>query len=686
MSFRELNLKVSYDSDSDDILNEFYIPVLSKAIKYNRLAGFFTSSALAVAAKGIAEFIQNNGKMKLIVGAKLQKADVQAIIDGKENAENVLSESMLKSLEAIENEIIQDHVKALAWLVARKDLEIKVGVLFDASGQPIDFETASKAGIFHQKIGILEDSNGNFLSFSGSINETAAAWMENVEEFKVFRSWIDGELAHLQADNKKFERYWYGQTERFKIFDIPVAVKQKLIDLAPTDIRSLKKIRCNSKPQLRNYQKDAISSWLANCGKGILEMATATGKTFTALGCLAKLLEKDPKLFVVITCPFIHLTRQWKENLVAFNIPEIVEAFSGSSTWVNVLANKSFDYNNGCIKNLVVLTTHDTFSSAKFVNHINSIPGKKMLIADEVHGLGAPERQKGLIETYNYRLGLSATPSRWFDEEGTQTLMSYFDKVVYQFPLEKAIECGFLTRYEYYPVFVELDAEELERYRKITKKIVIQIQQEKNQTKKNELANLFCILRQRIITNASEKYQALCRVLDAISDINHCLIYCSPQQITEVQNILNKRGIIQHKFTCEESLNERAALLDSFDKGNYRVLVAMKCLDEGVDVPSTRIAILMASSTNPREFIQRRGRILRLYPGKSASTIYDIVVVPSISEKIEPEFFELEAKIMSKEINRYIEFAHSAINAGSAYALIAPVASKYHLILEGVKN
>ena len=685
MSFRDLNLQVSYDSDSDDILNEFYIPVLSKAIKYNRLAGFFTSSALAVAAKGIAELIQNNGKMKIIVGAKLQKADVQAILDGKESSEKVLMESMLKDLEVIENELTQDHVKALAWLVARKDLEIKVAVLFDASGQPVDFETASRAGIFHQKIGILEDSQGNFLSFSGSINETGAAWTDNVEEFKVFRSWADGELPHLQSDSKKFDRYWYGQTARLKIFEIPEAVKQKLIDLAPADIMALKKINLNSTPQLRDYQKDAIKAWFENSANGILEMATATGKTFTALGCLTKLLEKEHKLLVVITVPFIHLTRQWKENLAVFNIKDTVEAFSDSSVWANVLANKVFDYNNNCLDRLVIITTHDTFSSPKFLNQISSISGKKLLIADEVHGLGSPERQRGLLEIYDYRLGLSATPSRWFDEEGTQTLMSYFDKTVYQFSLEKAIDCGFLTKYEYYPLFVELDAEELERYRKITKKIVIQLQQEKNRAKRNELANLFCILRQRIIINASEKYRALNQILNGLADLNHCLIYCSPQQIADVQNILNQRGIIQHKFTCEENLNDRTALLESFDKGNYRVLVAMKCLDEGVDVPSTKTAILMASSTNPREFIQRRGRILRLYPGKKVSTIYDIVVVPEISEHSDPDFFEMEASIMSKEIRRYIEFAHSAINSGSAYAQLAPIATKYHITLETEK-
>ena len=319
MSFKDLGLQVSYDSDCDDILKKFYIPVLSKAIRYHRLAGFFSSSALAVAAKGIAEFIQNEGKMKIIVGAKLQKNDVEAIIDAKESAEKVLAETMLKDLTQIEDEITADHVKALAWLIARKDLEIKVAVLFDLNGQPMDFESASKAGLFHQKIGILEDHSGNFLSFSGSINETATAWKVNVEEFKVFRSWVEGELPHLESDNKKFEKYWYGQTERLRIFEIPEAVKNRFVEIAPTDPTALKTLYQSSTPKLRDYQKEAINLWLKNSGRGILEMATATGKTFTALGCLEKVLEKEQRLTVVITCPFIHLTRQWKDNSVSFS-------------------------------------------------------------------------------------------------------------------------------------------------------------------------------------------------------------------------------------------------------------------------------------------------------------------------------------------------------------------------------
>ena len=310
MSFQELELKSDYDSEEDDILNDFYIPVLARSKRYYRLAGFFSSSALAVAAKGIAPFIQNGGIMRLIVGATLQKSDVEAIKLGHEDPEKILSETMIRSLNDIYEELIRDHVRALAWLVARNQLEIKVAIVVDGAGYPLDYNTAMKTGIFHQKVGILEDSEGNVISFSGSINETATSWENNIEEFKVFRSWIDGEKDHLIADKSKFEKYWYGKTKRVKVIDIPSAVREHLIRMAPDDI------------------------------KGIFEMATGTGKTYTAIGCILELIKTEKRLFVVIACPFKHLIRQWKDNLMKFGLSGH-EVYGSVTGWEDKLANLS---------------------------------------------------------------------------------------------------------------------------------------------------------------------------------------------------------------------------------------------------------------------------------------------------------------------------------------------------------
>ncbi|MEM2145923.1 MAG: DEAD/DEAH box helicase family protein [Candidatus Jordarchaeaceae archaeon] len=681
MSFQELELKSDYDSEDDDVLNDFYIPVLSRSKRYDRLAGFFSSSVLAAAAKGIAPFIQNGGAMRLIVGATLQKSDVDAIKLGHENPEKILAEMMLKHFEDIYEELIKDHVRALAWLVARNQLEIRVAMVVDDAGFPLDQDTALKTGIFHQKVGILEDNEGNTISFSGSINESATSWESNIEEFKVFRSWIDGERDHLIADKAKFEKYWFGKTRRVKIMDVPSAVRERLIRIAPNNIGELKLERFYRKPILREYQIRAISLWMENGKKGIFEMATGTGKTYTAIGCIMELLEDEKRLFVVIACPFTHLIKQWKDNLVKFGLSGY-EIFGAFVSWENRLANVIFDFNSGIYDIIVVITTHDTFANDKFIRLIEKVKSNCFLIVDEVHGVGSIERRKGLLDNYHFRLGLSATPIRWLDEEGTSLIFNFFDKVVFNLPLHQAIEKGFLCKYEYRPFLVELTYDELEEYRKLTKKISIEYARAKDDKEKKEIFKLYCILRHRVIVNASMKYTVLNKILDELKDIKHCLIYCSPQQIDIVQEILNKRGIIQHKFTAEEDTKERKVLLDSFAKGVYRVLVAMKCLDEGVDVPSTRIAVMMASSTNPREFIQRRGRVLRPFSGKEKAIIYDIIVVPDLSGRIDPALFDLEAKILQSEIRRYTEFANAAINCGEAYLRILDLASKYHIILE----
>lgn len=674
-----MELKPAYDSESDDILNEFYIPVLSAAKTYHRLAGYFSSSALAVAARGISAFVRNGGDMRLIVGAKMQPSDIEAIRQGKEDAEGILSKQMLGALDDIEDAIIRDHVRALAWLVANKHLDIKVALVVDSSGRPMNYDAALRYGIFHQKVGILEDADGNTISFSGSVNETASAWEGNIEEFKVFRSWVEGEIQHLESDTGKFERYWYGNTSRLKIYDVPDAVRQKLVELAPDDIRSLRIDILDPNRVLRDYQQEAISRWLENSSRGIFEMATATGKTYAAIGCLLELKKRESSLAVVVTCPFTHLIEQWKRNLESFGIG-CLEAFAGADRWEDKLANAVFDYNNRALDTLVVVTTHDTFSGQRFMQIMKSVTGKTVLIADEVHGLGSPERRYGLMDAYLFRLGLSATPTRWFDEEGTAVIMGFFDKVVFEFGLQDAINRGFLCPYEYQPRLVELTSDELEEYRELTKKIASEYTKVKDRSEQTKLFELYCILRHRITINALEKYTALESVLGELRQPKHCLIYCSPQQIDRVQEMLNRRNIVQHKFTAEEDAKDRKRLLTMFAEGHYKVLVAMKCLDEGVDVPSTRVAIIMASSTNPREFIQRRGRILRMAQHKDRALIYDFVTVPPAVE--DPTLGQLESKILRSELQRYMEFARSATNGALAYAQIAEVASRYHIVLE----
>lgn len=693
MNFKKLKIKPAYDSREDDVVNSFYIPVLSHAKEYYRLCGFFSSSSLAVAAKGISKLIKNNGKMRIVASPKLSKEDIKAIVEGHKQIEKVIEERLLTELSDFENEIVKDHVRALAWMVAHKKLEIKVAVTKSSEGVPLDHQVLDKRGIFHQKVGILKDSEGNMLSFSGSINETATGWLENIEEFKVFRDWMDGEISYLSNDVEKFKKYWLGEGKRTETISIPLAVEKKLIQIAPPNISELKLVENFQKRvpifeapklMLRDYQQKAMQSWLSNDYKGILEMATGTGKTYVGIKCIEDLFKKRGKLAVIVTVPTIHLINQWKRKLEEFGYRG-VKIFGSFSQWEKRMMTEIDDFKLGYLPLSILITTHDTFCSQNFVDAVSSLENEEvLLLADEVHGIGAPQRSTGLLETYKCRLGLSATPERWFDETGTKILENFFGEVVFRYPIKDAIRDGWLSPYEYYPIFIELEDDEFNKYVKATKKIARLYHSLKDDKKKEEIITNFLISRRNILKNAGRKLGEFEKLVSQISEegeFHHCLVYCSsdsPRQIRNAQEILNRLGVLQHKFTAMESAQEREKILQLFKSKKYQTLVAMKCLDEGVDIPSTRIAIILSSTTNPREFIQRRGRILRRVIGKKA-IVYDFIVVPTLYPDPTSEYYELERKIFKQELRRYLEFASASLNSGFAYEKINSLREKFNL-------
>jgi len=679
MNFKELNLKPVYYFDECNLLFDFYIPLLSKSIKYDRIAGYFCSNSLAIAAKGISDLIKNGGRIRLIANVVISLQDQDAIKKALAKKE----EEILIEIDNLEDQLQKNHIRMLGWLIKQNLLEIKIVVVNNSNG------------IEHEKIGIVYDCECNKVSFSGSENETFNGWLNNNEQFHVFCSWIEGDLNHLNPDIDHFEKLWNNLGNKVKTYKISEAFSKGLIERAPKSdkdfqivdqqiTRELENRYKNNvikkeEPKLRDYQLKAIKNWEENNYGGIFEMATGTGKTFTALGCLKNLINKNNKLLTVISCPYQHLIIQWEKSIKKFTFNyKIVIADSTNSKWKKQLTNFLYDLNNGVISNLIVITTHETFGNSDFVKIILESKFNKFLIVDEVHGIGSDHRCEGLIENYNYRLGLSATPDRWFDEEGTKIIRSFFGKTVYEFSLKDAIntidpETGktYLVKYDYKPIFVELNNDEIDEYEKQTSKIVKSLNFSKNTKEKEELLKLLLIKRQKIIINAINKLNAFNEIISSFNQIKHCLVYCSPEQISEVQKIINEHEIIQHKFTHRENtksekdfeyLSEREFLLKEFEIGKYQILVAMKCLDEGVDVPQARIAIILASSSNPREYIQRRGRILRPYPKKDKAIIYDFIVTPPLNKIFNKNLKDIEKKIIEKEFIRYKEFADASNN------------------------
>jgi superfamily II DNA or RNA helicase len=698
VDLKSLSLKRAYSSDFDDILYDFYIPALKHSYEYYRLAGFFSSTSLAVSARGILGLIKNGGAMRLIISPRLSKDDLDVILKTHQGPERLVEQRFLEELDQLEDDFARDHVSALGWMVANRRLRIKVALPFNSSDDPLTFEEAEQLSLFHQKVGILRDSEQNTISFSGSVNETATGWLNNIEEFKVFRSWEPTENYYVKADFAKFNRFWTDQSRRVRVFEIPRAVENKLIDIAPTDIEKIdlerhyeKARRKERKVNLFQHQLDAVDAWLSDNMTGIFAMATGTGKTFAALGCLAQASRVWEKILVIITCPYQHLVQQWNREIKKFGVKydQLIIADGTNRGWRDETADTLMDISLGYKTKAIVLTTHNTISSDDFIGIIRKYKAKfkAFIIADEVHGLGSPVRQKGLINEYDLRLGLSATPRRWFDTTGTKAIYDFFGGEVFRFGLEDAINTlnpatgeTYLVPYRYLPRFAFLNAEEMEQYAEKTRRIAKLASRQESDDERDKYLEMLLFARADIIKNASEKYKVLNEIFDEINPpIQWTIVYCSPQQIDRVMDIINKRRIIAHRFTMEEKtipaqeydgLSERDYLLKNFGEGKYQSLVAMKCLDEGVDVPPARTAILMASSGNPREYIQRIGRVIRRYPGKSEATIYDLIVLPSLGS-LPGELIDIERRIIEKELRRYEEISRIAINNAEALAVIA---------------
>ena len=697
------DLKKHYSGEGAKIADQFYIPVLQRSTKYRRLTGYFSVNSLVISAVGLVGLVNNGGNMELIVGAHdISPELVEAFEMSTERAESLLEEfgsKIITELENVEDLFATKRLEALAWMLATKTLEIKVAI-------PKKTYYDMGNGIFHEKLIMMEDNDGCSISAVGSANETYQAYKDNGESLWLDMSWLPGGDDNVYDKVEYFQRVWNDDHPDYFIFSLPDAVEKKIHErfwrpnppiVESDDVEYISSItEKKTKIKLFDHQKKAIDAWFQNDKKGIFEMATGTGKTFTALGCLQRLFENETKLVAIIACPYDHLVRQWAKSIAYFNIDsDIIIADSSNSGWKDQLADHMLDIKIGLADDLIVLTTHTTLSSDDFVKLITIGNTKLFLIADEVHGLGAPKRQNGLIEEYNYRLGLSATPKRWFDSEGTNALYEYFHETVFEFSLEDALNTinpdtglTYLTPYEYKPHFVGLNDDELEEYEKLTHKII----KSYAYAKKNDTEDIMALLsikRQKIVKNAINKYDEFRNILSQLGEVKHCLIYCAPEQMQTVQDIISSEfDIIHHKFTMAEkvrpekkygSISEREFLLKNFTDGTYGALLAMKCLDEGVDVPSAKTSIILASSGNPREYIQRAGRVLRRHPSKDKSIIHDIVVIPILSIAVDPEFMELEKKIIRKELRRYKEFAKYAINKLECLIIIEKIEGMYKI-------
>lgn len=702
MNYKDLLIKPCYESGIDDIVEDFYVPVLDTSVQYDRTAGFFSSSALAVAARGLAGFIANQGKMRLITSPRLNKEDVDVVKRIAANSQSLNLSDFGFDLEHIETEIEKNHVMALGWMLSSGLLEMKLAIVFNEDGSICDNETILEKGLFHQKVGVLKDIEGNELSFSGSINETATAWINNDEEFKVFKAWTDS-CEYFTRDKKRFDEIWNGERNNIKVYKLPDAVKADIIrhssdfnleSISLKRYRSIRSLSYNFKNDkgLFFYQADALNKWKNNEYQLLFEMATGTGKTRTAIAGIKHLNQINDRLITIISTPQNILSKQWKKEIdqqkLTFDESVVVD---GSVQKWNILLIKLLLKNAaGAADHICIYTTHNTASSDKFISAIQQnihTSTNVLFVGDETHWLGASQFQKALLPCYRFRIGLSATPSRWFDDYGTAKLVDYYGNANFEFTIKDALTeynpltgKHFLVNYHYNISQVSLDEFETCEYKEVSSKI------SKLWKKKDDDPEAAIILerliekRANIIKNASAKYAQLEIILDEIQKkgrIENTIVFVSPKQIAKVLEILAAKNIIFHKLTEKEGTtpesrygnkSEREHIISKFKSKDYQAIVAIKCMDEGIDIPTADIGILMASSTNPREYVQRIGRIIRQSPNKMSAELYDICV--DTTHSIDDENIEIEHKIKAKEQIRLKEIAENAINSIDALKII----------------
>lgn len=717
MSFQELDIKKEYRSLLDSVAKDFYIPLLSRAVKYQRAVGFFSSSSLVEISKGISELAKNGGKIQLVASPYLSDEDIEAIKSGYAMRDQVVKEAIRREMTEGKTPFEKARLNLLANLISDGVLDIKIAFT----------EDSDRMGMYHEKMGIITDAEGNRVAFAGSMNESATAMTLNYETIDVYCSWKDEEDRVIAKENA-FASIWNDTEPNIKIIDFP-ELKQEIIEKYKRSVPDFEIDKKEYAPdidtvlhtdlgvyseygpkfpewfKLHDYQDEAITEWQKRNYRGIFDMATGTGKTYTGLGALTTLSKNiGHKLAAIIVCPYQHLVEQWVEDILKFNIDPII-GYSDSSQkdWPKRLKDAIRDQKLKVRGKefFCFICTNATFSSDYVQTQLAKIKSDTLLMVDEAHNFGAPYLSCLLYDNYKYRLALSATLDRHNDEEGTAKLYDFFGEKCIEYTLDRAIEEKKLTKYKYYPIVVTLTEEELEAYDNLSYEIGKCIMKGKNgKMKLSSRGEKLALKRSRIVAGAKNKLTMLEEVIQPYIHDKHILVYCGAtkgleqnqdrtdvdsediRQIDAVTDLLgNKLGMEVSQFTSKESVEEREVLKREFSAGDtLKVLIAIKCLDEGVNIPKIKTAFILASTTNPKEYIQRRGRVLRLAEGKKYAEIYDFITLPYDTESV-TSLTEAQVKrnstLVKNELRRAEEFSRIAVNMVESASLIDEIKDAY---------
>lgn len=678
MTFKDIPIAISYKNvktEGEEAFSQILNPLLTCTQTYKRSVGFFSSSALDFIGEGIFSLARNGGHIRLATSPRLNDDDIEAIRQGYAKRETV-EKAFFEEVHTAFEEISDENAMILYELVKEGIVDVKIVI--------------KQGGMYHDKLAVLEDFDGNVIACVGSNNESEPGYDSNYEKIRVFKSWYDYE-GRIADETEEFETIWSDSSDVLEVYDFMNAFKAEIIERVEHKGKYKDKVKYTMRP----YQKDAKNSWINNGYKGFFVMATGTGKTITTLYSIKELIAEN-KIFTVIAVPYKHLVNQWAEDVKEFFPSAKIVLVHGEIRDAETKIMASYELAKRNYTPIIVISTITSFFLDRYVKLYDKIGFDRLLIVDEAHNF-ANKLSDELSEKYKYKLGLSATPVFGNNVEKTRTLLEWFGGQVVDLPLEKVLG-KYLVNYEYHPIYVYATERDEEKFNNAHRMMISAMDPKTGTIIDEEKFTLGYRGRLRAISMAEEKHEHIASIFQNIADRDHTIIYCSDgrllyegnRELDEQQEIRHLEYILMlintkclestgfgkaSKFTASEGVNERMMLIDAFNKGDIEYLVAIRCLDEGINIPSIRSALILSSNDNYREFVQRRGRILRQYKGKEIAHIYDVIVLPSIGNK---PFAEIEFR-------RFFEYGRVALNDKVLMEDLSKLLSDYALTFDDIK-
>ena len=677
------NLKDRYKNGYDNIGKDLIGTCLKECTLYRRGTAYFSGSALMAWAEAISHVINDNVKIEIMCSPVVSDRHLVEILKN-----NATDEQRKKTIQKLADNIVLTAVgfemnnerrdfrsQLLAYLIATKRLEFRFAI-----PKNYDFpeEKPDDRNLYHVKVGYFVFEDKSIVAFEGSVNESDSAHQYNTESAQVFKGWTSEDAKRTRDLVSDVDTDWDRGNPFIEVFDLSGEAIEIIKRLSPGERPRNPKAVNNPAPVvtptpdkdgLRWYQKDALSAWKGNGFHGILEMATGTGKTKTAIAALKAFKTTFPSGLAVVTVPYQNLAEQWIGALEEVGL-EAMRVYENFSSWAPRLTNLLLEAQITKNDLPTIVVVERTFNSDRFQEILallqNAQQKNHLVIADECHHFNREDILDLIPNFFTYRLGLSATP---YDQFSKHHLDQYFGKIVFSFNLSDAIKNGFLTKYSYKFFPVHLNEEETVAYNELTQKIVsIAGGDEIFDPHIWPMVRPFLSQRSKIVAGCAEKLKVLIGHLRQGAPVPYTLFYCgtsnmevddgaySLRQIEALTKVLHELGWKTSRITADEPLAVREQMIDMLRDKAIDAILSIKVLDEGIDIPSCRSAYLLASQASDRQGIQRRGRILRLSEGKEIANLYDFLVVGG------QQASKSMNSLAKKELRRAYNFSKDSIN------------------------